>query len=202
MFGDKASMSRVLLIAFSLLLNGNVGILLAAGHAAAAISALKYGTEVADSRVSLQKRVLVTESDLNDPVGPLEESAPEEELPFEYEVAYGDYQDYDDSQDDDDDDDDVDDEEDTETCDLQQDDIDMYGCLQLYLLWLVPMTHLNQLSGMQLPICAKQQRLHSRRALHPLPTSLLLHWWSKKVAAVHSISGLDVGALLCSVRGG
>lgn len=175
MFGDSASMSRVLLITFSLLLNGNVGILLAAGHAAAATSAFDYGTEVADSRVFPQKRVLVTDSDLNDPVGPLEESAPEEELPFEYEVDYGDYQDYDDSQDDDDDDDDVDDEEDTETCDLQQDDIDMYGCLPLNLLWLVPMMHLNQLSGMQLPICARQQRLHSRRALHPLPTSLLLH---------------------------
>ena len=116
-------MSRVLLIAFSLLLNGNRDILLAAGHSAAAISTVRHGIEVANGRHFPYQRVLVTDSDLNDPIGPSEESAPEEELPFEYEVDYGDYQDDDDSEDDDDNDDDG--EDDDEACDLQQDNIDM-----------------------------------------------------------------------------
>lgn len=116
--------TRVQLIAFCLLLTATRDRLAAASQIAAEDSRIRVENDLAGLRLLPTRRLLTSDTD-SAPEAASEESAPEEQLPFEYEVDYDDYEADEDSEDD---------SADVEDCDLEQQDVDLYVCCQVCLL--------------------------------------------------------------------
>lgn len=116
--------TRVQLIAFCLLLTATHDRLAAASQVAAAKSRT-LESDLAQLRLLPTRRLLASDTDTSAPDAASEESVPEEQVRFESEVDYDDYEADEDSQED---------SADVEDCDLEQENIDLYACCQLCLL--------------------------------------------------------------------
>ncbi len=116
--------TRVQLIAICLLLTATRDRLAAASQIAAADSRIRVENHLAGLRLLPTRRLLTSDTDTSAPEAASEESVPEEQLPFDSEVDYDDYEADGDSEDD---------SAEVEDCDLKQENVDLYVCCQLCL---------------------------------------------------------------------